>query len=213
MNMKKIWVLILAISMALPAVSQVKIGLKAGLNTTSVTMDDLKTVTSGSIAYTVDKVKGAKYGFHGGLFLRLGTKKVYIQPELLFSTRTNEYTVTNVQSTLDSLRTQKFNKLDIPVMVGLKFGPLRINAGPSASLLINSPADLIKHPEFNTMYSRMTFGYQAGLGLDLFERLTFDIRYEGSLKKYQNQIENALGTKINLDDRPNAFLFSLGIMF
>lgn len=211
--MKKLLVILLSAILILPSFGQVNFGIKAGLNTTSITMDDLKTVTSGDVSYTIDKVKGAQYGFHGGLFLRLGTKKVFIQPELLFSTRTNEYTVTNVQSTIDSLKTQKFNKLDIPVMVGLKFGPLRVNAGPAASLLINSPADLIKHPEFNTMYSRMTFGYQAGLGLDLFKKLTLDIRYEGSLKKYQNQIENTLGTKIALDDRPNAFLFSLGIMF
>ena len=56
-------------------------------------------------------------------------------------------------------------------------------------------------------------GYQAGLGFDLLNFLTFDLRYEGSLKKYQNQIENLAKTKVNLDDRANAFLFSIGIMF
>ena len=59
----------------------------------------------------------------------------------------------------------------------------------------------------------MTLGYQAGLGFDLLNFLTFDLRYEGSLKKYQNQIENLTGTKVNLDDRANAFLFSVGLMF
>jgi hypothetical protein len=59
----------------------------------------------------------------------------------------------------------------------------------------------------------MTFGYQAGVGFDLLGLLTFDVRYEGSLKKYQNQIQNLTGTKYNLDDRPNAFLFSVGLMF
>jgi hypothetical protein len=59
----------------------------------------------------------------------------------------------------------------------------------------------------------MTIGYQAGLGFDLLKILTFDLRYEGSLKKYQNQIQNLAGTSVNLDDRPNAFLFSLGVMF
>ncbi len=59
----------------------------------------------------------------------------------------------------------------------------------------------------------MTIGYQAGVGIDILKTLTFDVRYEGSLKKYQNQIENLTGTKFNLDDRPNAFLFSLGLFF
>jgi hypothetical protein len=59
----------------------------------------------------------------------------------------------------------------------------------------------------------MTFGYQAGLGFDFLNLLTFDLRYEGSLQKYQNQLQNLAGTKFNLDDRPNAFLFSVGLMF
>ena len=59
----------------------------------------------------------------------------------------------------------------------------------------------------------MTIGYQAGLGFDLLNFLTFDLRYEGSLKKYQNQIQNLAGNKYNLDDRPNAFLFSVGLIF
>ncbi|NLN30113.1 MAG: PorT family protein [Bacteroidales bacterium] len=211
--MKNVLVIVLSVFLVFPAAGQLNFGVKAGLNTNSITMDDLKEVISGDVTYTIEEAKGAAFGFHGGVFLRLGTKKIFLQPELLFSTRTNEYTVTNIQEDLESLESQKFNKLDIPVMAGMKFGPVRINAGPSASLLINSPGDLIRHPEFKTMYSRMTFGYQAGLGLDLFDKLTFDIRYEGSLKKYQNQIENMLGTRIALDDRPNAFLFSLGIMF
>lgn len=211
--MKNLLVIVLSVFLALPAAGQLNFGIKAGLNTTSISMDDLKEVISGDVSYTIDKAKGATYGFHGGVFLRLGMAKAFLQPELLFSTRTNEYTVTNIQEDLESLESQKFNKLDLPVMAGVRFGPLRINAGPAASLLINSPGDLIRDPGFSTMYSRMTFGYQAGLGLDLFDKLTFDIRYEGSLKKYQNKIENAVGTKIALDDRPNAFIFSLGIMF
>jgi opacity protein-like surface antigen len=98
-------------------------------------------------------------------------------------------------------------------MLGFKLGPLRINAGPSGSILINSPKDLIVNPDYKARYSTMTFGYQAGLGFDLLNILTFDLRYEGSLKKYQNQIQNLTGTNYNLDDRPNAFLFSVGIMF
>jgi len=211
--MKKLLVIVLAAFIAIPAFSQVNFGLKAGLSTTSITMEDIKTIASGGTQYTVEKLKGANYGFHGGVFVRLNISKLYIQPELLFSNRTNEYTVSNLSTVTDSIVKQKFNKLDIPVMVGVKFGPLRLNAGPSATLLINSPADLIKDPDFKTMYSRMTFGYQAGIGLDLLKKLTIDLRYEGSLKKYQNKIENLVGTSVALDDRPNAFLLSIGYMF
>jgi hypothetical protein len=211
--MKKLLLFVLAAFIAMPAFSQINFGLKAGLSTTSITMADVKTIASGGTSYTVEKLKGANYGFHGGLFVRLGISKLYIQPELLFSNRTNEYTVSNLATVTDSIVKQKFNKLEIPVMVGIKFGPLRINAGPSAALLINTPADLIKDPDFKTIYSKMTFGYQAGIGVDLLKKLTIDLRYEGSLTKYQNQIENLLGTTVALDDRPNAFLLSVGIIF
>jgi hypothetical protein len=212
--MKKLFTIVFVVLVSIPAFSQIKFGLKGGVSTTSLSMPTIKTITSGTTSFTVNALSAAKYGFHGGVFVRLTFFGVYIQPELLFSTRTNEYTVTNVQSTASTIAKQNFNKLDIPVMLGFKLGPLRLNAGPTGSLLINSPKDLISNPDFKNNYNRMTIGYQAGLGFDFLNFLTFDIRYEGSLKKYQNQIQNLAGTtKVNLDDRPNAFLFSVGLMF
>jgi hypothetical protein len=211
--MKKLIAIVFVILVSIPAFSQIKFGLTAGVSTTSLSMPTIKTITSGTTSFTVDALTAAKYGFQGGAFVRITLFGFYIEPELLFSTRTDDYTVTNVQSTESTIVKQTFNKLEVPVMLGFKLGPLRLNAGPTGSLLINSPKELISDPDFKNNYSRMTFGYQAGLGFDLLNFLTFDLRYEGSLKKYQNQIQNLIGTKYNLDDRPNAFLFSVGIMF
>ena len=206
--MKKLLVLFFAFFIALPVISQVKFGLKVGASTTSISMDDAKTITSGSTSYLVEKAEGAGYGFHAGVFLRANISKLYIQPEILFATRSNEYSVTNTTTLVDSLKSQTFNKLDIPIMIGVKLGPVRINAGPVGSLAIGSPKELISDPDFEAMYARMTFGYQAGLGLDIFKKLTVDLRYEGSLSKYQSKLGD-----IALDDRPNAFLLSVGFMF
>jgi hypothetical protein len=212
--MKKLLAILFTVLIALPAFSQLNFGIKAGLSTTSITMADAKSITSVGTTYTIDKLKGANYGIHFGVFGRLSISKLYIQPELLFATRSNEYTLSKANSLVDSISvSQNFNKLDIPVMIGLKFGPLRVNAGPVGSLRLGSPKDLINDPDFKAMYASMTIGYQAGVGLDILKKLTIDLRYEGSLKKYQNQIENTTGTKFNLDDRPNAFLVSVGIMF
>ena len=99
-------------------------------------------------------------------------------------------------------------------MVGLKLGPIRINAGPAANIAIGSPKALVTDSNLKDLYSKTSFGYQAGVGFDLFKLLTFDVRYEGNLKKYQNQIQNITGnTTVNLDNRPNAFLFSVDLMF
>jgi hypothetical protein len=216
--MKKLFAIVFVVLVSVPAFSQLKFGLKAGVSTNSLSMPSIKTLTSGTSAYTVDALTNARYGFHGGVFVRLTFFGIYLQPELLFSTRTNEYTVIDKNNPLPSgkyVAKQSFNKLDLPVMLGFKLGPIRLNAGPSGSLLINSPKALITNPDFKNNYTRMTFGYQAGVGFDLFRLLTFDVRYEGSLKKYQNQIQSLVGTgtKVNLDDRPNGFLFSVGLMF
>jgi hypothetical protein len=211
--MKKIITLFIVLVFAFPAFSQVKFGLKAGVSTTSLSMPGSKTVTSGNSVFNINAITDAQYGFNGGAFLRFTLFSVYLQPEFLFTTRTNEYTIQNVQTNTSSIVKQNFNKLDIPVMLGFKLGPIRLNAGPTGSFLINSPKDLISNPDFKNRYSTMTVGYQAGVGFDLMDFLTFDLRYEGSLKKYQNQIQNVTGTNFNLDDRPNAFLFSLGVMF
>ena len=178
----------------LPAFSQVKFGLKAGLSTTNIKMEDLKTLTSGETQYVVDAIKGANYGFHGGAFVRFSMMGFYVQPELLFASRTDEYTIADAENpTVETIKKQQFNQLDLPIMLGLKVGPVRLNAGPSARLLINSPKDLIDDPDFEAMYNRLTFGYQAGIGVDIIKRLTLDLRYEGSLQKYQTQIENVAG--------------------
>ena len=210
--MRKLIAIVFVVLVSIPVFSQINFGLKAGVSTTSLTMPTIKTITSGTTSFTVDGLTAAKYGFHGGVFVRFTLFGFFIQPEFLLSTRTSDYTVTNVQTTVATAVKQNFNKLDIPVMLGFKLGPLRLNAGPTGSLLINSPKALITNPDFKNNYNRMTYGYQAGLGFDLLF-LTFDLRYEGSLQKYQNQIQNLTGTKYNLDDRPSAFLFSVGIKF
>jgi len=210
--MKKFILIVFSVLIVLPAFSQVKFGLKAGLSTTNLKMADLKTLTSGETEYVVDAIKGANYGFHGGAFVRFSMLGFYVQPELLFASRTDEYSVTELENPTVVVK-QQFNELDLPIMLGLKVGPLRLNAGPSARLLINSPKDLINDPDFKSMYNSLTFGYQAGIGVDIIKRLTIDLRYEGSLQKYQTQIQNVAGDKFNLDDRPNAFLLSVGLMF
>lgn len=209
--MKKLLVVLLAAFIAIPAFPQfLKAGIKAGVSSNTISMNKIQ--LNGAVPYTVEALSTASYGFHGGLFLRLKISILYVQPEILFATSKNNYKVTNVTTGTAKEVGQQLNNLSIPVMVGVKFGAIRINAGPAGSISISSPKALIDDPNYKDLYNKMSIGYQAGLGLDLLKKLTIDMRYEGSLKKYQNQIQNA-GVKIPLDNRPNAFLMSIGLMF
>jgi opacity protein-like surface antigen len=204
--MKKLFVIVLVALIALPAFSQINFGIKAGVTSTTVPTYNISSGTS-----NIEALKNAAFGFHVGAFVRLAVAGIYLMPEFVFTSTTYDYNVTTVTGT--AAQNQKFNKLEIPLLLGFKLGPFRINAGPAASVMINSPGALIDDPNFKDMYRNATFGYQAGLGLDILNTLTIDFRYEGSLKRYQNQIENLAGTTFNLDDRANAFLFSVGLMF
>lgn len=212
--MKKLFAIALVVLVAIPAFSQLKLGIKAGVSTNSITMDKAVSLTGQAGTYTIQALKSSEYGFHGGVFMRLTLLGIYLQPEVLFATSENFYNVTSPGSITPKEVSQRLNKLDIPVMLGLKLGPIRINAGPAANIAIGSPKALVTDSNLKDLYSKTSFGYQAGVGFDLFRLLTFDVRYEGSLKKYQNQIQNITGnTTVNLDNRPNAFLFSVGLMF
>jgi hypothetical protein len=205
--MKKLLTVVLIAFMTIPVFSQVKFGIKAGVATTTVPTYDITTGTN-----TINTLKDAAYGFHAGIFLRLSLLGIYLQPEVVFATNTYEYNVKQGTNP-EILKKQTFNKLDVPVLVGVKLGPIRLNAGPVATFQIGSPEALIDGLDTKKMYKGATFGYQAGAGFDLFKRLTFDIRYEGSLsKKFGNSVTVGNQT-FNLDSRQPSVLFSLGLMF
>jgi hypothetical protein len=206
--MKKLLTFLIVTLIALPAFSQLKFGIKAGATTTTVPKYNATTGTT-----TISSLKSAAWGFNAGIFFRAGLGPVYIQPEAVFATNTYEY---NVNSTISQVMKQKFNRLEIPVLVGLKLGPLRLNAGPSATVPIGTPKALVNDPNFDKLYRGTTFGYQAGIGVDIFNTITLDARYGGSLaKKFGSsvQVGGTGGTTFRLDDRQPSLLLSVGIMF
>ena len=204
--MRKLSVIIFALFLVLPAFSQIKFGIKAGANTTTVPTYDISSGTT-----TISALKDAAWGFQAGAFLRLSLLGIYLQPEVVFATNTYEYNVHT--ATASSVLKQSFNRLEIPVLLGLKFGPLRLNAGPSATVQIGSPKALVNDPNFDNMYKNATFGYQAGIGLDLLKTITLDARYGGSLSGKFGDAVSIGSQTFNLDSRQPSFILSVGIMF
>ncbi len=204
--MKKLFAIIFVVLVAVPAFSQLKFGIKAGASSTTVPTYNIQTGTGTSIS----ALKTAAWGFHAGIFIRAGLGPVYLQPEAVFASNSYDY---NVNSTVNQVLTQKFNRLEIPVLVGLKLGPLRLNAGPSATVPIGTPKALVNDPNFNNLYRGTTFGYQAGVGVDIFNTLTLDARYGGSLSKKFGDAVNVGSTTFRLDDRQPSFIISIGVMF
>lgn len=215
---KNIIVIVLAIFTVVGTANAqfLKFGIKGGLTSSNVKFDKT-TFTSGASTF-IAKQGDAKYGMQFGLFARVKVLALFIQPELLFSHSQSEVLIADITANKAYTETQKFNKIDIPVIVGWKLGPARIGLGPVASFMLSEKdglkdklSDLSSQVTTNN-FSKATFGYQIGAGLDILGKIALDVRYEGNLSKLGSGIK--LGdTNYKFDQRNPQWIFSVGIFF
>jgi len=194
-----------------------KIGLKAGITSTSIKVDDVIDIDDASdIDELAIKGKNSKVGFQGGLMARITIAKLYVQPELLFTSTSGEVEVTELLestgTTVSTIKDQDFKQIDIPIMVGAKFGPARIQAGPIATIMLNNSSVLKDYQNYEEEFNGATWGYQVGLGLDLGKKITIDAKYEGNLSKLGDGIKIGGETR-SFDSRNSQFVVSLGYFF
>lgn len=107
------------------------------------------------------------------------------------------------------LKKQQFNKIDIPIMVGMKFGPARIQAGPITSIVVNNKSALADYGSYEEKFNGATWGYQVGL--DIFNKIILDAKYEGSLSKLGKGIKIGGETR-DFDSRTNQFVVGIGFV-
>lgn len=172
-------------------------GLKGGVNySTLKTKNDLTDQKSIS-------------GYQAGIFSRIGAAGLYFQPELYLGSKGNEFT--RLENNTAAKGKVKFTTLDLPLLLGTKIGPNKVNlrfmAGPVLSFIIDENTTFDNAYKSVTdfgNYKKQTLGLQAGTGVDLGP-LTLDLRYEAGLsnvsqnEKYsqkQNLIHLSLGIKL-----------------
>ncbi len=194
------------------AEAQLKIGLRVGTSTTDISTSNLNIIENGATQLTL-ALKEAKYGIHGGLVIQGKIGKFLIQPEILFNSNSVDYEVTDTQNPgfPAEIRQEKYQYLDIPLLFGAKFGALRLHAGPVGHLYINSASELTDIQGYAQKFKEFTFGWQGGLGVDLW-KLMIDLRYEGNFSKFGDHI-TFFGDTYNFDKSAARFLISLGFMF
>ncbi len=176
-------------------------GIKVGANTTTLKI-------SSNDNY-IESVKDAQWGFNAGVFYRVKVLMLYIQPEAYFSTVSGNYKYGD-DPTNKELYNFDLKRIDVPLIVGAKLGPVRVHVAPVAFFTIS---DDIFHQELEEAMKGTTWGYQAGLGIDLLKKLTFDVRYEGSLSDFTKDGITIGSHTLNPSTKSSAFLLSLGYMF
>ncbi len=210
--MKKL-ILILIASLFIVTASDAQIfkyGIKAGIGFSSLKFEDLTGLNDGSDVYDLITGDGVM-GYHIGLQTRIKVSMLVIQPEVYFNAGggTVEQVVENGATEILNVN---FSRIDIPLMVGVKFGPARINAGPVGSFKIKETTELTAiEPDFTLFTKSMTWGFQAGIGIDV-SKISLDARYEGSLSKLGESL-NVGGNEFSLDARPSQWIISLGVWF
>lgn len=183
-----------------------RLGVKAGI---VANYSELKENLS-SAGATIETLSNPT-GYHFGAFLRCNLPfNLYLQPEALFSSNTNSY-----YSNYDVMK-QRVTQFDVPVLLGLKVVFLRLNAGPMfrfklTDKVINDTGNFNIGSDLNNR----GVGYQVGLGVDLFSKITVDARFQSNFSPasvdftIKDVATNIASTKLN----QNMLLLSLGYMF
>lgn len=188
------------------AFSQVDFGIKAGINTFDVNDEILE----GDFQEFTIAVREAQYGFHAGVFLRAKVGPIILQPELIFNSDNIDYTFD--QGGLgQSVINQKYRALDLPVLVGFKLGPIRIQGGPVGHYQLESITDLTEDIRTEEFVDQLNLGWQIGGGFDI-KRLTFDIRYESNDGKLGESL-NVFGQSVQFAQSRNRIVASVGYKF
>jgi hypothetical protein len=184
----------------------ISFGLKGGLNTQVNKPDDLSIPQLDTfLNFGVDKLRmGAQFG----AYVRIGNK-VFIQPELLFNSNRTDFKTEDINFN-QLVRQEKYQYLDMPLLVGFKIGGVRFQGGPVGHIFINSKSELKDLEGYEAKFKQMTWGYQAGLNIKLLTRLSLDIRYEGNFDKFGSHI-NFYGNTYQFSTTPNRLIVGVNL--
>lgn len=189
---------------------QVKFGFKAGLSSYDLGRDSIRVVDDQNEERFTVGINEAQYGFHAGIVLQANLNGFVIQPEVVWNTNRVDYRVTDANN-VTQVVTESFQFLDIPLMIGTKAGPLRLNIGPVGHVFLNNTSGLLDFDGYKEDFSTVTFGYQAGIGLD-FWKLLIDVRYEGNLNNFGDHM-SFFGQQYTFSDQPRRLLASVAFVF
>jgi len=185
-------------------------GIKGGIGFSSLKINDLTGISDGSDVYDLITGNGVM-GYHLGFQTRIKIAMIYFQPELYWNTGGGTLEQV-VNGGVTEVLEVKFNRIDIPLLVGAKLGPIRLNIGPVGSYVISetnegSTGDF----DYQLYMDSMNWGWQGGIGVDLL-KLSLDVRYEGSLSDLSDSVPEFL-EDYNMDPRPSQWIITLGYWF
>ena len=172
--MKKILLSALFICFGAAAFSQVvpsfQFGIKGGTNLSKLSTDS-------------PLASDNRSGYYAGFYARFGAAGIFVQPEMYLSGKN-----TNLKSSNGDINKVKFTSLDVPLLLGTKFGAagvgLRLNTGPVVSFILDNEQSLgdAAGSTFKGDFKNQAIAWQFGAGFDI-SKFGFDLRYEQGISK------------------------------
>jgi Outer membrane protein beta-barrel domain len=162
--------------------AQVKFGVRAGLNASTVSFPNLPN-------------KSEKIGFHVGVFtdVLLVENFMSIQPELSYSTKGTSFKLLNEKQSIN------MNYVDFLLPISFKMSDFNINVGPFASYLISTP-DYTYYNDNSVLvdaFKKFDAGLTAGLGYN-FNKMMIGVRYnQGFIDVTEDKARAVLGSGKN----------------
>lgn len=181
------------------------LGPKIGLSSSKINVtEDVDGIVAGE----------SEVGFHAGLFTRVSFLGFYVQPEVLFTSASGNIVIDDetITNNIASVQNLTYNKIDVPIMLGIKIGPIiRVNAGPTFSYILSQDireegTSVIDNVSQN--YNDANVGYQVGVGLDI-SKLVIDLKYENNLSALGETV-TARGQTFPTDMRNRLLQLTLG---
>jgi len=176
--MKKLFLATLFL-FSLGANAQLDFGIRAGAGLAKAGINDFN-----SAQQAIEDIEDAEreLSFHAGIYFKIKTPLLFIQPEVIFSQINQSVNADQGANSPARSLELDLSRVDIPILIGKKFGPMRVMAGPVYSAnLSDLTGDISSDIETGT------FGYQLGLGFEI-KKLLIDLRYEGAFSPWASEI-------------------------
>lgn len=179
-----------------------------------------------------------------GLFGRVSYNRLYVQPEIMYFRTENIFsldTKNNVAGLNSEERvtfTLNESTLQVPILFGFKLidrrlVSLRVQMGPTANFILASKTLFDKNYSLTNLQGEnveieddenafdtksIAWGMQAGIGIDVLNRITLDINYNFGMSKIFGEVKNSKLNEYfdfnNIDKtRQNMFMVTLGVKF
>lgn len=181
MQLSALLAFVLVAMVSLESKAQIELGVKAGLNFNSASVDAAQ--GGGSAREVAD----TRTGYHFGAYGVINLGPIGIQPEAYFSAQGADVTISGAEGAI------KTNYLQVPILVRFNFLKMfNVHAGPQFGWIITDDYEGSAE-QLKDNLANQDFALAVGAGVDLPFNLNVTLRYVNGFKDVVDDANNASG--------------------